>query len=77
MSFMFQVSDIKIPPRFQGAATNFQDDIAILRLSVTIELKTHVRPVCLDFNVIFDQGQLAEGKVGKVRFFFNSLRPNN
>ncbi|XP_041968433.1 uncharacterized protein LOC121725497 [Aricia agestis] len=61
-----QVSEIRIPPKFLGSATNFQDDIAILILKTAIRYETYVRPVCLDFEYQFDKRQLQEGKLGKV-----------
>ncbi|XP_026318479.1 modular serine protease-like [Hyposmocoma kahamanoa] len=60
------VEDIKIPLRFQGAITNFQEDIAILRLTQAFQYNSYVRPVCLDFDVNFDSTQLKSGKSGQV-----------
>ncbi|XP_026326314.1 venom serine protease Bi-VSP-like, partial [Hyposmocoma kahamanoa] len=60
------VNEIRVPPRFQGASTNFQEDIAILRLTQAFEYKTYVRPVCLNFDPNFDSTQLQSGKLGKV-----------
>ncbi|KPJ15425.1 Putative vitellogenin receptor [Papilio machaon] len=60
------VKDIKIPPRFQGAASNFQDDIALVILKTRIEYKYYVRPVCLDFDINFNRRQLQPNKLGKV-----------
>ncbi|XP_068626102.1 modular serine protease-like [Battus philenor] len=60
------VKEIHIPPRFQGAASNFQDDIAMVILEIDFEYKTYVRPVCLDFTINFDRLQLREGNIGKV-----------
>ncbi|CAH2062410.1 unnamed protein product, partial [Iphiclides podalirius] len=60
------VSEIKIPARYQGSDSNFQEDIALVVLTTTIEYRTYVRPVCLDFDVNFDRRQLREGNIGKV-----------
>ncbi|KAI5630666.1 low-density lipoprotein receptor domain class A domain-containing protein [Phthorimaea operculella] len=60
------VRDIILPKRFQGAAANFQEDIAIMLLTTTIEYKTYVRPVCVDFDVNFERKQLQKGRMGKV-----------
>ncbi|XP_026318464.1 modular serine protease-like [Hyposmocoma kahamanoa] len=60
------IKDIKIPVRFQGAITHYQEDIAILRMTQAFEYKIYVRPVCLDFDVNFDNTQLQSGKLGKV-----------
>ncbi|CAG4958052.1 unnamed protein product [Colias eurytheme] len=60
------VKSIEIPPRFQGAAANFQEDIAVLILTTSIQYKTYVRPVCLSFDYEFDKTQLTVGKMGKV-----------
>ncbi|KAI5643313.1 trypsin domain-containing protein [Phthorimaea operculella] len=62
----FEVVDIKVPPRFRGALSNFQDDIAIVRLSNPVVYAPHVRPVCLDFDPFFDAFQLRDGNFGKV-----------
>ncbi|VVC87201.1 unnamed protein product, partial [Leptidea sinapis] len=60
------VKDIKIPPLFQGAAANFQEDIAVVILVTIIQYKTFIRPVCLSFDYNFDKRQLSVGKMGKV-----------
>nr|WGN96293.1 setae polypeptide [Ochrogaster lunifer] len=60
------VSEIHFPLRFHGGATNFQEDIAIVILASTIEYKTYVQPVCLNFEYNFERRQLVEGKMGKV-----------
>ncbi|XP_049883274.1 modular serine protease-like [Pectinophora gossypiella] len=62
----FDVSDIKIPKRFQGAAANFQEDIAIIILVAAIQYQTFIRPVCVDFDVNFDRKQLTRDNIGKV-----------
>ncbi|XP_063632328.1 modular serine protease-like [Cydia splendana] len=60
------VSDIKVPPRFSGAASNFQDDIALIILVTPVVLANYIRPVCVDFSVLFDERQLRPGNIGKV-----------
>ncbi|XP_028166517.1 modular serine protease-like [Ostrinia furnacalis] len=61
-----QVAEIKLPARFRGGVTNYQDDLAVLVLAKEITFSPHVRPVCLDFNVIFERQQLKENSLGKV-----------
>ncbi|CAH0698546.1 unnamed protein product [Spodoptera exigua] len=64
-----QISDIReirVPDRFQGAATNFQDDIALLTLVTNLVYTRQVRPVCIDFDYEFDSRQLKVFSVGKV-----------
>ncbi|CAF4947980.1 unnamed protein product [Pieris macdunnoughi] len=60
------VRSIEIPVRFQGSAANFQEDIAVVILTVAIQYKTYVRPVCLSFDYNFDKRQLSDGKLGKI-----------
>ncbi|GBP36287.1 SCAN domain-containing protein 3 [Eumeta japonica] len=60
------VAEIKIPSRFRGAQTNFQDDVALLVLSTPLAYQTHVRPVCIDFDEQFEKKQLQSGYMGKV-----------
>ncbi|KAL4720961.1 hypothetical protein ACJJTC_018068 [Scirpophaga incertulas] len=60
------VDDIKLPPRFQGGTTNLQDDIALLLLTTVIEYRPHIRPVCVDFRIVFENSQLTPGNKGKV-----------
>ncbi|KAL0808435.1 hypothetical protein ABMA28_012897 [Loxostege sticticalis] len=60
------VAVIRMPDRFLGGTTNFQDDIAIMQLVTEIVYKPHIRPVCVDFNVVFENRQLHEGNLGKV-----------
>lgn len=60
------VRDIKIPVRFQGAATNFQHDIAIVIVQTAFEFRVDVRPICIDFEATFSQRQLHVGAMGKL-----------
>ncbi|XP_050559493.1 modular serine protease-like isoform X2 [Spodoptera frugiperda] len=64
-----QISDIReirVPDRFQGAATNYQDDISLLTLVSDLVYTQHVRPVCIDFDYEADSRQLKVFSVGKV-----------
>ncbi|XP_073964471.1 uncharacterized protein [Choristoneura fumiferana] len=74
-----QQSDIKeilIPPRFRGALTSFQDDIAIAKLSVPFQYAPGVKPVCVDFDVAFEREQLAgDGRKGTI-VGWGSTEPN-
>lgn len=60
------ISEIKIPARFQGAAANFQEDIALVIVTSPFEFRTYVRPVCIDFDYNFSRRQLSVGAAGKV-----------
>ncbi|XP_047039337.1 modular serine protease-like [Helicoverpa zea] len=60
------VSEIRIPQRFQGNQANFQDDIALLVLETAFVYATYIRPVCLNFDINFDRAQLQPGVMGKV-----------
>ncbi|KAL0852806.1 hypothetical protein ABMA27_012611 [Loxostege sticticalis] len=60
------VAELKLPPHFLGGSTNFQDDIAIVLLVETVVYSPLVRPVCVDFNVVFEKRQLRENSLGKV-----------
>ncbi|KAI5631989.1 trypsin domain-containing protein [Phthorimaea operculella] len=62
----FDVLNIKVPARYQGAGSNFQDDIAAVWLAKPAVYATHVRPVCIDFEPYFDAFQLRAGNPGKV-----------
>uniref|UniRef100_A0A2H1V6G0 SFRICE_019121 n=1 Tax=Spodoptera frugiperda TaxID=7108 RepID=A0A2H1V6G0_SPOFR len=64
-----QISDIReirVPDRFQGSATNYQDDISLLTLVSNLVYTQHVRPVCIDFDYELDSRQLKVFSVGKV-----------
>ncbi|XP_030034023.2 modular serine protease [Manduca sexta] len=60
------VKEIKVPPRYQGAVTNYQHDIALLLLTAHFNYTDHVKPACLNFDPEFDEKQLQEGQWGKV-----------
>lgn len=66
------MKEINIPSLFQGAAANFQEDIAILILVTPVVYQTYVRPVCLNFDTNFERRQLVENKLGKVGLTTNS-----
>lgn len=62
----FNVQEIKIPPRFRGMLTNFQDDIALVILASAVVYSPQVLPVCIDFEINFERRQLNAGSFGKV-----------
>ncbi|XP_013138490.1 PREDICTED: uncharacterized protein LOC106103304 [Papilio polytes] len=63
------VKSITLPKRFLGAATNYQDDVAVVLLAEPIVYTLNVRPVCLDFDSDFNRRQLEPGALGKVTGF--------
>ncbi|XP_061725572.1 uncharacterized protein LOC133531389 isoform X2 [Cydia pomonella] len=60
------IKDIKIPPRFRGSKTSFQDDIAIVLLTTSLEYAPGVKPVCVSFDLEMDQRHLSSGNLGKI-----------
>ncbi|XP_063391044.1 mucin-2-like, partial [Cydia fagiglandana] len=60
------VLDIKIPARFLGAKTSFQEDIAILKLATPFKYTRGVRPICVDFDDDFDRQQMKAGHHGTI-----------
>ncbi|CAB3232239.1 unnamed protein product [Arctia plantaginis] len=60
------VKKISIPRLFEGVQANFQEDIAVLILTTSFVYKTYIRPVCLNFDDIFDRLQLQHGNLGKL-----------
>ncbi|XP_023949286.1 modular serine protease [Bicyclus anynana] len=60
------VAEIKLTPRYQGSGTNYQDDIAIVVVVTPFVYLPSVRPVCINFDVLFEQQQLAPTSMGKV-----------
>ncbi|KOB68037.1 Pattern recognition serine proteinase [Operophtera brumata] len=66
-----QTSDVKevhLPSHFQGAETNYQADIALVIVASQFQFNMHIRPVCLDFDFIFESQQLRSGNRGKLPF---------
>ncbi|KAG6460412.1 clotting factor C [Manduca sexta] len=57
---------IRIPPRYQGAIANFQDDIAVVIAATEFYLTPYVEPACLSFKPDFDEEQLRDGQLGVV-----------
>ncbi|XP_061725569.1 mucin-2-like [Cydia pomonella] len=60
------VLDIKIPARFLGVKTSFQEDIAILKLATPFKYTRGVRPICVDFDDEFDRQQMKAGHRGTI-----------
>ncbi|CAB3222520.1 unnamed protein product [Arctia plantaginis] len=60
------VNEIRIEKLYDGVAANFQEDIAVLILSTPFNYTTYIRPVCLDFNLNFENFQLQDGVYGKL-----------
>ncbi|XP_073963879.1 proclotting enzyme-like [Choristoneura fumiferana] len=63
------VSEIIVPPRFLGSQTNFQDDIAVVRLADPVEYLFGVRPVCVDFDLEKARWHLRTGFHGLITGF--------
>ncbi|KOB74658.1 Fibrillin-2, partial [Operophtera brumata] len=61
-----QVEEIILPPRFQGTANNYQDDIAGVIVAHAFKFETFVRPVCINFEINIDRIQVQDGTKGKV-----------
>ncbi|GBP45793.1 Modular serine protease [Eumeta japonica] len=60
------VAKIEIPVRFRGVHTNFQEDIALVVLASSLVYEVHIRPVCVDFDILKEKRQLTAGALGKV-----------
>ncbi|GBP91715.1 LINE-1 retrotransposable element ORF2 protein [Eumeta japonica] len=60
------VIDIKVPERFRGRHTSYQDDIALVFLASPLQYDFNIRPVCIDFGIILERKQLVVGNLGKV-----------
>ncbi|KAJ0169884.1 hypothetical protein K1T71_014490 [Dendrolimus kikuchii] len=63
------VSDIKVPPTFNGKPANLVDNIALVYVSEPFEYNLYVKPVCVDFDLEFDVGHLQPGNLAKVPFW--------
>ncbi|GBP45789.1 Coagulation factor X [Eumeta japonica] len=60
------VNEIRVSKNFRGSLTAFKDDIALLVLRTRLLYDHHVSPVCLDFDVGFDERQLMRGNYGEI-----------
>ncbi|GBP30622.1 Coagulation factor IX [Eumeta japonica] len=60
------VAEIRISPKFRGSLNDFKDDIALLVLTTPLVFDAFVSPVCVDFDVEFDEQQLTDGSFGKI-----------
>ncbi|XP_076182094.1 modular serine protease-like [Ptiloglossa arizonensis] len=59
------VTEISIPERYMGARGNFAQDIALIKLATPLELTTLVRPICMDWDNVYERRQLQAGQNGK------------
>lgn len=59
------VSKILLAGRYLGVSGNFAEDIALIKLSEPFELTALVRPVCLDWDNVYEREQLQIGQSGK------------
>lgn len=60
------VENIQVGGRFLGARGNFAEDIALVRLEKPLELTVLVRPICIDWDNVYEREQLRMGQSGKV-----------
>ncbi|XP_017765289.1 PREDICTED: suppressor of tumorigenicity 14 protein homolog [Eufriesea mexicana] len=59
------VTKIMLPERYIGARANFAEDIALLQLATPFELTAMVRPICMDWDNVYERRQLHVGQKGK------------
>ncbi|XP_063371645.1 prostasin-like [Cydia amplana] len=57
------VGSIKVPPTFNGAANNFQYDIAVVHLTWPFYDSSGMRPVCISFDDGLEEEQLRPGNI--------------
>ncbi|XP_015438453.1 PREDICTED: suppressor of tumorigenicity 14 protein-like [Dufourea novaeangliae] len=58
-------AEISLPERYIGARANFAQDIALIKLANPFELTTLVRPICVDWDNVYERRQLQVGQSGK------------
>ncbi|XP_061705146.1 proclotting enzyme-like [Cydia pomonella] len=61
-----EVSAVQLPPRFHGAVTSFQDDIAVVLLATAFTHSPALRPLCVLFDEYLEHTNLRNGKQGVV-----------
>lgn len=61
------VAELLLPERYLGARANFAQDIALIKLATQFELTAMVRPICIDWDNVYEREQLQVGHNGKVR----------
>lgn len=64
-----QIPDIDIivlHERFKGVITNWANDIALIRLKVSLQMNVAVRPICMDYNKENEKKLFLPGKSGIV-----------
>ncbi|GBP45794.1 Modular serine protease [Eumeta japonica] len=59
-----EIEDIKVHTRYRGAAAMYANDIALVLLATPFVYDLYVRPVCLDFDMDFEQTQLVPDNLG-------------
>ncbi|XP_043584684.1 modular serine protease-like isoform X2 [Bombus pyrosoma] len=59
------LAEILTPERYIGARGNFAQDIALLKLTSSFELTAQVRPICMDWDNMYERKQLQVGQNGK------------
>ncbi|CAK9825274.1 Modular serine protease [Anthophora retusa] len=59
------VAEILLPERYIGVKANFAHDIALLKLTTPFELTALVRPICIDWDNVYERRQLQMGQNGK------------
>jgi len=60
------VDSLQLATRYIGLRGNFAQDIALVKLRTPFELTTLVRPVCMDWDNVYEREQLQVGQAGKV-----------
>ncbi|XP_025153751.1 limulus clotting factor C-like [Harpegnathos saltator] len=60
------VEYIKLRRRYFGIRGNLAEDIALVKLQMPLDLNMLVRPICMDWQNMYDKEQLREGQLGKL-----------
>ncbi|EFN86495.1 Serine protease gd [Harpegnathos saltator] len=60
------VENIEVGERYLGLIGNYASDIALLKLKTPFELNMLVRPICIDWEIIYERALLQPGQLGKM-----------
>ncbi|XP_025153750.1 modular serine protease [Harpegnathos saltator] len=60
------VEYVKLRSDYFGTRGNLAEDIALVKLQTPLNLNTHVKPICVDWQNMYDKEQLRVGQLGKL-----------
>lgn len=63
---VFSIAELHYPPEYDHVEGRFTADIAVVIIDRYIEFKAHIAPICIDYNLSYDEKVVPPGSIGRL-----------